>query len=149
MDIWSIDKRSAVMSSIRKTGTKPEMALQGIVTSALPRWKVMKNSEIVLGRPDVYVPSLKLAIFADGCFWHSCPKHGNIPKSRTEYWGPKLKGNSTRDRRIDRQLRSQGISVWRVWEHDLRGSALSRTALTLASRLETRVDSRRRRLGNS
>ena len=57
-------------------------------------------------------------MFIDGCFWHSCPEHGTIPKSNQGYWVPKLKQNVDRDRSIDRGLRADGWKVLRFWEHD-------------------------------
>jgi G:T-mismatch repair DNA endonuclease (very short patch repair protein) len=32
-----------------------------------------------------------------------------------------------RDRRYERRLRQEGISVWRFWEHELKKSVLDRT----------------------
>jgi DNA mismatch endonuclease (patch repair protein) len=140
MDIWTPEKRSEVMSLIRGTGTKPELALQAIVRAALPRWKVEVGATSIPGRPDVYIPSLRLAIFAHGCFWHSCPRHGKIPKSNIEYWAPKLAANKARDQRLERLLRRRGIGVWNVWEHDLRGAGFFRAQERIAKKLATRVD---------
>ena len=56
-------------------------------------------------------------MFVDGCFWHSCPEHGTIPKSNQEYWIPKLKQNIDRDRATDRELSADGWKVLRFWEH--------------------------------
>jgi DNA mismatch endonuclease (patch repair protein) len=74
------------------------------------------------GRPDFYLPGLKLVAFSDGCFWHSCPKHGHIPSDNYIYWRPKLERNQKRDRQVTRDLRKQGLIVVRVWEHDLKRS---------------------------
>src|ERR1019366_2218267 len=100
MDIWTPEKRSQVMSAIRSSGTRPELALEKIVRGALPRWKVQSHAVSLAGRPDVYLPSLRLAIFVEGCFWHSCPQHGKVPKSNLEYWEAKLRANASRDRRV-------------------------------------------------
>jgi DNA mismatch endonuclease (patch repair protein) len=139
MDIWTPEKRSEVMSANRSTGTKPELELQIIVRRALPRWKVQNHPTSLVGRPDLYLPSLRLAIFVEGCFWHACPQHGTVPKSNIDYWGPKLKANVVRDRRVERQLRRQGLSVWHVWEHDFRPARLGRTEARLSRRLKRRA----------
>lgn len=139
MDIWTPEKRSEVMSLIRASGTKPELNLEAIVKRSLPRRRIELHARTLPGSPDIYIPSLHLAIFANGCFWHSCPRHGNIPNSRKDYWVPKLAATVARDRRVSRRLRSGGISVWHVWEHDLRGSRLSRTDARLRARLSKRV----------
>jgi DNA mismatch endonuclease (patch repair protein) len=63
---------------------------------------------------------LKLAVFVDGCFWHGCPKHGREPGTNADYWVPKLSRNRMRDREVTRKLRADGVSVVRIWEHDIR-----------------------------
>jgi len=58
----------------------------------------------------------RVAIQVRGCFWHghTCID-GHVPKSREEYWGPKLARNVARDRKNDRLLRAMGWSVIVVW----------------------------------
>ena len=60
-------------------------------------------------------------MFVHGCFWHghAC-KIGKMPKSRTEYWGPKIEANRRRDLRKTRQLRALGWRVLTVWECELK-----------------------------
>jgi DNA mismatch endonuclease (patch repair protein) len=60
--------------------------------------------------PDVFV-------YVDGCFWHSCPKCGTVPKSRQDYWIPKLERTRKRDKRNTRALKRNGWRVIRIWEH--------------------------------
>jgi DNA mismatch endonuclease (patch repair protein) len=45
-----------------------------------------------------------------------------MPKSRTEYWGPKIQANQQRDKRKSRQLRVQGWRVITVWECELKNT---------------------------
>lgn len=73
----------------------------------------------VFGRPDFVFPKLKVAVFVDGCFWHGCPKHSNLPVNNRPFWQRKLHGNRLRDLRVNRKLRGQGWLVLRIWEHDL------------------------------
>jgi DNA mismatch endonuclease (patch repair protein) len=54
----------------------------------------------------------------DGCFWHSCPIHGTIPKTNAEWWWQKLATNRQRDLETDRLLAGEGWVSYRVWEHD-------------------------------
>lgn len=115
------DQRSRNMAAIRSKGTKPEVRLGSLLREVLPRHKIVEHPPLP-GKPDFLVPSLKLVLFADGCFWHGCPKHGRVPQDNRDYWEPKLKRNSARDRRVARELRSDGYIVVRVWDHDLRGS---------------------------
>ena len=139
MDVFTPEKRSEVMSAIRSSGTKPELAVESIVRQALPRWKIECHPALVAGRPDIYVPSLRLAIFVEGCFWHSCPVHGRTPRANLGYWEAKLRSNVARDRRLARTLRRQGIGVWHIWEHSLRKSCLATTDARLSRRLRSRA----------
>jgi DNA mismatch endonuclease (patch repair protein) len=62
---------------------------------------------------------LRIAIFVDGCFWHQCPRHSNVPANNRAFWERKLAGNRKRDRLVVRTLRARGLHVLRVWEHEL------------------------------
>jgi DNA mismatch endonuclease, patch repair protein len=55
-------------------------------------------------------PGVRLAVFVNGCFWHSCPEHG-------AWWRAKLEATRVRDRHNDGALRTAGWTVLRVWEH--------------------------------
>jgi DNA mismatch endonuclease (patch repair protein) len=145
-DVFTPEKRSDIMSRIRSSGTTPEARLWTLVREALGgRWRIDRNVRTLPGQPDVLVPSLRLAIFADGCFYHGCPEHGHVPKSNVEYWLTKLTRNRRRDRARRRALRRMGFAVWRLWEHELRGRSMSRTQLVLARRLKARLELRRSR----
>src|SRR6267154_5402416 len=55
----------------------------------------------------------------DGCFWHACPKHSNLPVNNRPFWRRKLSANKKRDLLVIRTLRKTGWSVLRIWEHEL------------------------------
>jgi DNA mismatch endonuclease (patch repair protein) len=61
---------------------------------------------------------VRLAVFVDGCFWHSCPEHATFPKANADYWIPKLAANIARDRRNDDELEQAGWTVLRFWAHE-------------------------------
>jgi DNA mismatch endonuclease (patch repair protein) len=69
-------------------------------------------------RGDIVWKGRRLVVFLDGCFWHSCPTCGHVPKANREWWVAKLAGNVARDRRTDARLRSAGWRVLRFWEHE-------------------------------
>ena len=71
------------------------------------------------GKPDFIFRKARVAVFIDGCFWHSCPKHVRAPPSNVEYWTAKLARNLSRDRKVNSTLRRAGWRVVRVWEHAL------------------------------
>lgn len=142
-DIFTPEKRSQIMSRIRASGTKPEQRLYEITREILGnRWRIDRNVSAFPGRPDIMIPSLSLVLLADGCFYHSCPKHGHEPKSRQDYWTPKLARNRRHDAANRRVLRTMGYTVWRFWEHDLRGARLVRTHEKLRRRLTRRTSAR-------
>jgi DNA mismatch endonuclease (patch repair protein) len=108
------------MQAIRRTDTKPELALR----SALHRlgYRFRKDFRIrAYGtwiRPDIVFTRKRLAVFVDGCFWHSCPDHGRQPKSNEWYWLPKLERTKERDVRATALLEAAGWRVVRLWEHE-------------------------------
>jgi len=111
---------SAMGRGNRKTDSGPEVAIR----SALHRrgFRFRKNHLIPLPdrrgiRPDVVFTKARVAVFVDGCFWHSCPIHGTMPKSNPEYWKPKLARNVERDAQDTQALTNAGWTVVRVWEH--------------------------------
>lgn len=79
-------------------------------------------------RADIVLGPAKLAVYVDGCFWHSCPVHGTLPKANREWWKEKLEANVRRDRDTDRQLEHAGWMVIRVWEHEDATEAAARIA---------------------
>lgn len=131
-DIYSPRKRSEIMSRIRSTGTTPEQVLYEAACKLVKRrFKVVQHPSEIAGRPDVYVPYLKLVLFADGCFFHGCPIHGHIPKSNSDYWFAKIRRNRIRDERTRAGLRKNGYSVWRFWEHELKPSRIDKAICRL------------------
>lgn len=144
-DMVTRERRSEIMARIRSTGTQPERSLEAIVTEIAGRHGLaveIQRADLP-GRPDFVLPEIRVVLFADGCFFHGCPKHGTTPKSNTEYWKAKIERNRRRDRSQSSRLRALGFSVWRLWEHDLRGSVVERTAERLARRIEKRLKEHR------
>ena len=115
------------MQANRRRDTKPELALRRALHSAGYRFSVDLPLDLggVTARPDIVFTKRKLAVFVDGCFWHSCPEHGREPTTNTEYWEPKLASNRARDRRNEIALRKAGWQVIRVWEHETPEAALA------------------------
>ena len=70
-------------------------------------------------RPDVVFTKARVAVFVDGCFWHGCPEHQQVPKRNRDYWVPKFGKIAERDRRVDAALTSDGLHVIRIWEREV------------------------------
>ena len=108
------------MAAIRRTDTVPEVALR----TSLHRlgYRFRKDYSIRVGgklvRPDIVFTRRKIAIFVDGCFWHSCPEHGRRPRVNGHYWSPKLERNVVRDHEQTAALQSAGWIVLRFWAHE-------------------------------
>src|ERR1700716_2758099 len=112
--------RSANMRAIRRTGTKPEMALRRALHAMGSRFRKDYRLDLDGGRrvrPDIAFTARHVAVFVDGCFWHACPDHGSKPKNNDWYWSPKLVRNVERDRAADEALTQAGWTVVRLWEH--------------------------------
>jgi DNA mismatch endonuclease, patch repair protein len=143
-DVFSTKRRGEVMSKIRSTGTTVEDVLHKIVRESIgSQRRIHRNVRNLPGRPDIVIPSLQIAIFADGCFYHGCPKHGHTPKSNRRYWVPKLARNCQRDRVNRQSLRRLGFSVWAIWEHALEGRRIERTRLILQRRIQRLIETKK------
>lgn len=84
-------------------------------------------------RADIIFRGPRVAVFVDGCFWHSCPKHASTPESNRDWWKTKLADNVTRDRDTDRRLREGGWRVVRIWEHEALTTAVAKVERALCS----------------
>ena len=117
-DVFTKQKRSDVMSRIKGRGTKDtELALIRIMKKHhISGWR--RNHKL-FGKPDFVFPKQKIALFVDGCFWHLCPIHFNMPQNNRAFWEKKLMGNKERDRFVTRTLRRERWKVVRIWEHEL------------------------------
>jgi DNA mismatch endonuclease (patch repair protein) len=117
-DVFSARKRSAIMGCVRCRGNeRTELALIRILRrNSLTGWR---RHQAVFGNPDFIFRSQRLALFVDGCFWHSCPEHSTTPASNRNFWRRKLVRNKARDRLVNRVLRERGWRVLRIWQHEL------------------------------
>ncbi|MBI2434461.1 MAG: very short patch repair endonuclease [Candidatus Hydrogenedentes bacterium] len=111
---------SQIMSSIRAKGNRTtEVAFRmALVRRGIKGWSL--HPKTVSGRPDIYFAEERLAVFLDGCFWHGCRRCGHVPERNNAFWRHKFKLNMERDVKKTNQLRGAGISVLRLWEHELK-----------------------------
>ena len=121
-DNHSPQVRSYNMSQINSSNTKPEQIVLKYLFSRGLRYR--KNDKRYPGKPDAVFPKYNTILFVNGCFWHShegCPCFV-MPKSRLEYWEPKLKRNKQRDEEHLTDLEKKGWRVIIVWECELKKS---------------------------
>lgn len=108
----------------RTRDTKPELVLRRLLHARGLRYRI--DQQVIPGlrrRADLVFRRAKVAVFVDGCFWHRCPDHGNLPKANAAWWEAKLDRNVERDRDTDQRLADAGWTVVRVWEHEIRDDA--------------------------
>lgn len=115
VDTRSPEQRSYIMKSVGIAHTGPEILVRSVLHELGYRFRLHPKN--LPGRPDIILPRLKTAIFVHGCFWHGhrCRK-GRPPKSREDYWLPKISGNKARDRRNLRSLNSIGWRHLVIWQ---------------------------------
>jgi len=118
MDTLTKKERSKRMSLVRDRDTKPEMRVRRIAHALGYRYRLHRRD--LPGCPDLVFTPRRKVIFVHGCFWHrhsdpSC-KLSRLPKSKLDFWLPKLEGNRTRDRRNNAKLRDMGWTVLEIWE---------------------------------
>ena len=81
-------------------------------------------------------------IFVNGCFWHG---HQNcryfvVPKTRTEFWSDKIKGNKERDDRNISLLKEAGWNVITVWECELKKIMIDDTLNKVKEKIKESID---------
>jgi DNA mismatch endonuclease (patch repair protein) len=124
------------MLTTRRRDTEAEVAVRRLLHSNGLRFRV---DRVILSdmrrRADIVFVSARVAVFVDGCFWHSCPRHRTRPKANARWWALKLEENRRRDLQTNRRLRKAGWHVERVWEHEAPAVAAARIAKIVRARL--------------
>ena len=117
MDRITAEQRSKVMSSIRAKSRLEDKVAHELYKRGL---RYRRNNRKLVGTPDISIQKYKVVIFIDSCFWHSCPLHGNRPKSNVEFWNKKLDRNIEKATEVNAYYKEHGWHMMRVWEHDLK-----------------------------
>lgn len=131
---------SRQLSRMPVSNTRPELRLRSAMHSLGLRFRLRSK---LPGRPDVVFTRARIAVFVDGCFWHSCPQHAVTPKNNREWWSVKLLRNVERDHEKDDALGDLGWTVVHIWEHEDPMKAAQRIRDLWRARIHTLdVDSR-------
>lgn len=134
-DTLSPKERSERMSRVRSKDTKPELFVRRLLSSMGYRYRLHLRS--VPGNPDIVFLRRRRAVFVHGCFWHrhkGCP-NCRLPKSKLDFWKPKLEGNRKRDVKKQQELKRAGWEFLVIWECEVKdGKSL---AARLRSFMET------------
>jgi DNA mismatch endonuclease (patch repair protein) len=122
MDTLSPSERSARMSRVRSRDSKPEMLVRRLIHAMGFRYRL--HDRKLPGSPDLVFAARRKAIFVHGCFWHRhpdpCCPLARLPKSRLDFWLPKLQTNRERDLRLQSELSALGWRFLVVWECEMR-----------------------------
>lgn len=128
-DVFTPQKRSAVMRRVKGRDTSPELAVRKALTALGARYRL--NRKNLPGSPDIVMPGRRLAVFVHGCFWHGhdCARGARMPKTNREYWTAKIARNVARDARAAAELAAAGWRVETIWECDLKETGALRARL--------------------
>lgn len=127
-DVFSPSERSAIMRNIKHRGNKStEVKLISIFKhNSIVGWR---RNYPVIGKPDFVFLKCKIAVFADGCFWHGHHCRNITPKQNDDYWKRKLQRNRERDKKVNELFVSRGWRVLRFWECDIQNGNIDLTQL--------------------
>ncbi|MBI4885317.1 MAG: very short patch repair endonuclease [Actinobacteria bacterium] len=138
---------SSASERMRRQATRdtvPEIRLRRTLRALGHRYRVHVRPLPGLRRTaDIVFVGAKVAVFVDGCFWHSCPDHSTVPSSNGAWWAAKLSKNVERDADTDRRLAAEGWLVVRVWEHEDPEVASARVASAVRERRLRSASARR------
>ncbi|MDP1730519.1 MAG: very short patch repair endonuclease [Devosia sp.] len=131
MDTLTSEQRSERMGRVRGRDTGTEMRVRRLLYRLGYRYRL--HARDLPGCPDIVFRRRKIAVFVHGCFWHrhtdpNC-KLARLPKSRLDFWLPKLEGNRLRDLERQRALNELGWRVLIVWECQTRNTSVLETVI--------------------
>lgn len=122
-DVYSAEKRSAVMRRIKARDTTPELKVRRLLTGLGARYRLHRKD--LPGKPDIVMAGRRLAIFVHGCFWHGhdCARGARVPKANRDYWLGKVGRNRARDGVSRAALKAAGWRVETIWECEMKDEA--------------------------
>ena len=117
-DVLTPEQRAYNMSRIRGKNTAPEIKLRKMLFAAGIRgYRIHYN---LPGKPDIVFVRKRVVVFIDGCFWHKCPADFQEPEIHKDFWMKMIQSNIDRDKKINKQLKRDGWTIIRIWEHEIK-----------------------------
>jgi DNA mismatch endonuclease (patch repair protein) len=129
-DVFTAEKRSAVMRRVKGRDTAPELVVRRLLWRLGARYRLDRRD--LPGRPDIVLAGRRLVLFVHGCFWHGhdCARGARVPKANRAYWTGKIGKNRARDTEARAKLEALGWRVEVVWECELKDAAALERRLT-------------------
>ena len=120
MDNHTPEQRKKNMQAIKSKDTEIEIILRKELWSRGYRYR--KNYKKLIGKPDIALTKYKIVIFCDSEFWHGKNYKESTDRigTNSEYWKQKIKRNMERDREVNEKLMTEGWTVLRFWEKEIR-----------------------------
>lgn len=130
-DVVDAATRSRMMSGIKGKNTKPEIQVRLGLHALGFRYRL--HPKEIPGRPDLWLPKYRTAVYVHGCFWHGhdCSLF-KMPGTRKEFWQHKIDTNRNRDSKVDMLLAERGLRRLDIWECAIRGPGRIGIGETLA-----------------
>jgi DNA mismatch endonuclease, patch repair protein len=127
-DTFSKEERSAIMQKVKSKDNKSteQKLIEIFKLHGIKGWR---RNYPVIGKPDFVFRSKKIAVFADGCFWHGHHCRNITPKQNQSYWNKKRQRNIQRDKNIALQFEHRGWTVLRYWECEIKHGNINLTPL--------------------
>lgn len=134
-DVFTVAKRSQIMSKVRSTGNA-STELKLIAEFKERKITGWRRKSKIFGHPDFIFPKLRVAVFVDGCFWHGHDCRNTKPKDNADYWRAKIERNQRRDQAATERLTALGYRVVRIWECEFQKKRRERLEEKLAPIVE-------------
>lgn len=126
---------SPSLSGRKSQNTAPEVALRRELHARGVRFRLHRKLAPSC-TPDFVLPARRVAVWVDGCYWHSCPDHGRTKPfagPNAEMWQVKMERTRERDIRAVETAQTLGWSAVRIWEHAIREDVAHASALVMAA----------------
>ncbi len=115
-DVFTPEKRSAVMARVKAGDTGPELKVRQLTHALGYRYRLHRKD--LPGKPDLVFAGRRKVIFVHGCFWHGhdCKRGARRPRQNARYWQAKIARNVARDAATLHALSKLGWESLVIWE---------------------------------
>lgn len=129
-DIFTKQKRSEIMATVKNKNTKPEIQVRKALFYRGFRYRI--NDKSLPGSPDLVLTKYKTVVFVHGCYWHGHENCSKVikPSTNKDFWNTKIEKNKLRDKNAQKALVTTGWKVIVIWECQLRNQEMFKQTIT-------------------